>query len=212
MQKIILFCAVFIGLAASSDVWSQKTAVTDEGEIVILYQDGTWEFQEEIELLESPIDTNPTPFIKNAEASFLLKSKVNESGFYLDTKKWSYAKGVNNPDAEYEFQLKGGDLYAMAITERVSIPLTVLKNAALTNARSAAPNIHIINEEYRTVNGLNVLMLEMQGRLDGIDFTYYGYYTSSASGSTQWIVYTSTQLINEYPQEIESLLNGLTKQ
>jgi hypothetical protein len=212
MNKTLLLCAIIIGLAAPSLLHAQKTAVTDDGEIVILYEDGTWDYQEEIELLESPIVTNSTAFKKNTESTFLLKSKVNESAFYLDTKKWSYTKGVNNPDAEYEFQLKGGDLYAMAITERISIPLTVLRKAALTNARAAAPNVKIIKEEYRSVNGINVLMLEMNGTLEGIDFTYLGYYTSSASGSTQWIVYTSSQLVQEYRTEIESLLNGLSKQ
>jgi hypothetical protein len=54
--------------------------------------------------------------------------------------------------------------------------------------------------------------MEMQGTIDGIDFTYLGYYMSTPAGSTQWMVYTSTNLMNEYRDEIETLLNGLVKQ
>jgi hypothetical protein len=207
----ILFISVAM-VASIEKTCAQKTAVTDTGEIVILYDDGTWNYENEEEIIDSPIPSNPTKFKKNSEAKFLIKSKINDSGFYIDTKKWQHNAGTNNADAEYEFQLKGGDLYALAITERISIPLSVLKTAVLTNARAASPGVKIIHEEFRIVNDQTILQLEMQGNIDGIDFTYYGYFMSTSKGSTQWLVYTSTALINEYRSEIDNLLNGLVQQ
>jgi hypothetical protein len=212
MKGTILFSLLLLLNAATCELTAQKTAVTDEGEIVNLYDDGTWEYQNEIDETTESITTNPFPFKKSIEAKFFLKSKVNDSAFYIDTKKWQHAAATNNADAEYEFTLKGGDLYAMAITERISIPLTVLKNAVVTNARAAAPDIRVVHEEFRTVNNQTVLQMEMTGSIDGLEITYFGYFLSTSAGTTQWLVYTGSNLMNEYRKEIETLLNGITVQ
>ena len=212
MKNTLLILLLLMLNAATLQLSAQKTAVTDEGEIVNLYDDGTWEYQDEVEEMSEAIATNPIPFKKSIDAKFFLKSKVNDSAFYIDTKKWQHAAATSNADAEYEFTLKGGDLYAMAITERISIPLTVLKNAVVTNARAAAPDIRVIHEEFRMVNNQTVLQMEMSGSIDGLEITYYGYFLSTSAGTTQWLVYTGSNLMNEYRAEIESLLNGLTVQ
>jgi len=212
MKVTTLFSLLLLLNAATCELTAQKTAVTDEGEIVNLYDDGTWEYQDEIDETTVAITTNPFPFKKSIDAKFFLKSKVNDSAFYIDTKKWQHAAATNNADAEYEFTLKGGDLYAMAITERISIPLTVLKNAVLTNARAAAPDIRVVHEEFRIVNNQTVLQMEMTGSIDGLEITYFGYFLSTSAGTTQWLVYTGSNLMNEYRKEIETLLNGITVQ
>ena len=61
--------------------------------------------------------------------------------FWLNPKLWSFGKAKNNPAAEYELQLKGKDLYAMIICEKVEIPLVSLKRLAYENARLNAPDL-----------------------------------------------------------------------
>ena len=215
MKVPILFSLFLLLTAATFELTAQKTAVTDDGEIVNLYDDGTWEYQDEIDEIDETtvtITTNPFPFKKSIDANYLLKSKVNDSAFYIDTKKWRHAAATNNVYAEYEFTLMAGDLYAMAITERISIPLTVLKNAVVTNARAAAPDIRVVHEEFRIVNNQTVLQMEMTGTIDGTEITYFGYFLSTSAGTTQWLVYTGANLMNEYRKEIETLLNGITVQ
>jgi len=48
----------------------------------------------------------------------------------------------------------------MIITEKVEIPLKSLKNIALVNVKSVAPDVSVVMEEYRNVNGLKVLCLQ----------------------------------------------------
>jgi len=99
----------------------------------------------------------------------------------------------------------------MLIAEKLEIPIESLRNIALQNAKNAAPDMRIIREEYRNVNGNNVLMMQMQGTVQGIKFTYYGYYYSSANGSVQFLTYTSQNLFEGYEGDMQELLNGFAE-
>jgi hypothetical protein len=200
---VLLLCFLF-----TTNIYSQKRAVTENGEEVFLYDDGSWKYKNEKDIKEVETFVNTKKFKKDDNSTFLLKSNKLNVGFWLNPKKWSFKKAESNTEAEYEFQLKDGDLYGMALTEKVEIPLETLKYIALENGRSAAPDLKIMHEEYRTVNGTKVLMMQMNGTMQGIKFSYYGYYFSSEKGTAQFITYTSQNLLKEYTKDCEELLNG----
>ena len=195
---------ILVASAASA----QQKAVTDTGEDVFLYDDGTWRYAEERADVPTDIATNPKEFSKPAKASFLVKSTIVKNGVWIDQKKWTFRKATNNESAEFEFQLKDGDLYGMLIAEKIEIPLITLRKIALDNARNAAPDIKVTKEEYRTVNGLKVLLLQMEGTMQGIKVAYYGYYFSDANGTVQLITYTAQSLLPEHVSISEDFLNG----
>ena len=207
ISKIIWL--ILIIFSVSLQLNAQEKAVTSTGEEVILFDDGTWKYMNVDLPTVDEIKTNPRNFTKAKESSFLLKSKKTKNGFWINPKKWDFRKGADNPDAEYELQLKEGDLYGMIITEKVEIPLEALKNIALTNAKSVAPDVRVIKEEYRNVNGIKVLCMQLNGTTQGIKFSYFGYYYSDESGTVQFITYTAQSLIEEYRDTAESLLNGI---
>ena len=207
-QKIaitfILSCVVIISSA-------QTKAITENGDEVLLYDDGTWKALDGAEISDEPIKTNPKEFTKNNRSGFLLKSNRFNVGFWLDTKKWKFEKANSNESAEYELKLKDGDLYGMIIAEQMEIPLETLKKIAVDNGRQVSPDLVIQNEEYRTVNGLKVLHLQMAGTMQGIKFFYYGYYFSNPNGTLQYVTWSAQNLLNTYQGEIENLLNGLVE-
>ena len=205
MKKNIL---LLLYLSSFVFVQAQQKAITEIGEEVILYENGTWKYQNQENVDEFEIPTNPKNFTKNEDATFLLKSRKFDVGFLIDPSEWSFEKAVDNLEAEYELQLKGEDLYAMIIAEKIQIPLEDLKEIALNNAKASAPDIKIVKEEYRTVNGSRVLFLQMNGTLQGIKFSYYGYYFSNSEGTLQYITYTSQSLLDVYIDDCEKLLNG----
>ncbi len=112
--------------------------------------------------------------------------------------------------AEYTFELKNGDLYAMAISEEIEMDVEELAKTALENAKGVAPDTKVIKKEYRTVNGNKVIYMEMVGTIQSIKFKYLGYYFSNASGSTQYLTYTGTNLEAKYKTEINNFLNGFS--
>lgn len=202
---------LLISLFIVNLIQAQQKAVTETGEEVILFEDGTWKYQNEDQISEKETPTNSKKFIKDKELTFLIKSSKLNIGVYLNPKIWSFKKATDNPQAEFELQLKGEDLYGMIITEKVEIPLETLKFIALENGKVAAPDLKIVKEEYRTVNGLKVLLLQLNGTMQGIKFSYYGYYFSSPNGTVQFITYTSQSLLDSYKPESEKLLNGFVE-
>jgi hypothetical protein len=205
-----LFVTIILLLSVTS--YASQKAITDTGEEVILKGDGTWEYSDKAQKATNMIETNKKIFERSRDSSFLLKSTKNNSAYWINTDKWSFRKGKNDTEAEYVFQLKGKDLYGTAITEGIEIALESLADIALTNARTAAPDSKIVKQEFRIVNGKKVLYMTMNGTMQGINFTYLGYYYSDASGVTQFVTYTGTKLVDKYKLEINDFLNGLVTQ
>lgn len=189
--------------------FSQISAVTSNGDEVILFENGTWKYASKIDSSKE-IPTSSAKFEKDSRSTFQVKSNVIPGlNIYINPKVWGFEKSEDGHAREYKFQLKEKDAYGMLITERMDFPLESLRAAALSNAKKAAPDIKIIQQEYRIVNGIKVLFMRMDGTISGMQFSYYGYYYSSKSGSVQFITYTSKSLLAEYRTDLESLLNGL---
>lgn len=93
----------------------------------------------------------------------------------------------------------------------MEIPIVTLKQVAFENAREVAPDIKIVNEEYRFVNGIMVYMMQMNGSIQGMRVTYCGYYYSNSNGTIQLITYTAANLFDDYKDQVEELLNGLVE-
>ena len=54
--------------------------------------------------------------------------------------------------------------------------------------------LRLSKSRYRIVNGIEVLMMQMSGTIQGMRFTYYGYYYSNSNGTIQLLTYTGENL------------------
>ena len=206
----LIHTIIFIFISMYS--FSQIEAVTNEGKEVLLSENGTWTYKNDNDLNNSNVTTvNNKSFKKHEKSTFNVKLAKVPLGIYINPLKWSFTKDVNNPDAEYFFQLKGEDLYAQVITEKVIVPLENLTNMALSNFLNAAPNAKIVEKEYRNVNGLNVIMMRMEVTTEGVDLVFTGYYYSDENGTSQLVTWTSKNLFDLYLEDMEILVNGLNK-
>lgn len=207
-MKYSLFIAMFICLSIS--VVAQKVAITEQGEEVLLYDDGTWKLKDD-PYKETEISLNDTLFTKDSKSTFLIRSKNVKMGVWINPKTWTFSKKGNNEDGEYFFRKNQSDLRAMLITEKIHAPVLSLKELAVNNAREVSPDLRVVKEEFRTVNGIQVLMMQMSGTLMGMRITYCGYYYSSPKGSVQFVTYTGESLFEESKADIGTLLNGLVE-
>lgn len=208
MKNLFLLTAL---ITMTIPVFSQQTAVTQTGEQVTLYNDGTWVYVHKDTINTNEILINSNKFSKSDSSDFLLKSTRLNIGCYFNPKKWSFKRGEDTDAAEYEINDIPTGLYGMMITEKLDLPLESLANIALDNARDAAPDVKVMQKEYRIVNGLKVLMMRMTGTIQNIKFSYYGYYYSTAHGATQFLVYSSADIVDQHIADIEVLLNGLVE-
>lgn len=205
-KPTVLFFLVFITLLCSTH--AVQRAVTDEGEVVILNDDGTWKYENQNSLAVNEIKENPKLFFKDRTSTFPIKSKVTQTRYWINPRKWSFEKGGSEDAAEYSFQLRGGDLFGQAINEGLEISIDGLGEIALSNFKDVSPGAEITFREYRNVNGVKVLYQVMEGSLQGMDLIYYGYYFSNSAGTTQYLIITGKNLASKYRSDIEEFLNG----
>ena len=208
MEKYFLLLFLF---ACSSYGYGQQKAVTENGDEVILYANGTWTYANRDTFNAGDIVLNENEFSKSAKANFLIKSKRIGIGCYIQSKSWSFKSTSSNQAAEYELTNSAGDLYGMIITEKLDLPLESLAAIAIENAQEAAPDLQVTHKEYRIVNGLKVIMLRMTGTIQDIRFSYYGYYHTGDGGASQLLVYSSDSIMAQKLDEVEALLNGMVK-
>ena len=180
-MKKLLVCILLISTTGYS---ASLKGITETGDEVLLKDDGTWSYVSPNEVEKEIIELNSKKFTKLPRNSFAVKSKKNKSEIWIDAKRWSFEKSQNGA-TEYEFELKGEDVYAMMINESIEMELEFLARTALENAREVAPDTIIVHKEYRYVNGKKVIYLQMNGTMNGMKFTYLGYYYSNSSGITK---------------------------
>jgi hypothetical protein len=138
-----------------------------------------------------------------------VKAAKGPFGVWIQKAKWNQDAPADPPDPiKITFSHVKGDGYAMIISERISVPMESLKNIALSNAKDVAPDIHVVLEEKRIVNGKNIICLQMEGTTQGVAFTYYGYYYGGPEGTLQVVTYTGSNLFAEYKPDFDDFLNG----
>lgn len=189
---------------------SQETAVTKDGKKVILYENGTWKFIQDIEGVKLP-DSSLKKFSKPAAAKTLLASKRTDHAIWYDASKWALSDMKVSDVNEYLLKLKNEDGYCMTVVEKIEIPIENFKNIVLKNLEmKGLESVEILDEDFRMVNGQRVLQLQFTGSLQGMRFTYIGYYFSNESGTSQVLCYTSANLFKQYKPQFENILNGFT--
>jgi len=206
-SNLLLLCGLFL----LGNTHAQQKAVTDKGIEVVLYDDGTWKYVYESENVKQEIQTNPIKFNKDVSSTFLLKSTKINLGFYINPKNWSFEKASSESIFEYDLTFKKGELYGRIITEKLEVPIESLKEIAIMNAKKASPDIQVMKEEFRIVNGIKLLFLQLNGTIKGIKFTFFGYYYSDSNGALQFLTYSTESVAKENFNEMEKLLNGITK-
>jgi hypothetical protein len=106
------------------------------------------------------------------------------------------------------FQHISGDAYAMVITERIPTTLDELRGRVLNDARGTDPDLKIVEEKLRRMNGSELLMLRMEGKVDGIPMAVLGYYYGGRWGAVQVLTCTRPKQFRKYRHDFDDFLNG----
>ncbi len=195
----MFLCAAVAAVAA--DLAGKAT--TEDGRKVQLYKDGTWKY--------ATGETKATP---SGIPSGSTEKVVDPKGLatvWFDPNKWTKQSDSQqlSQSASISMVHKSREAYAMVIAERIPVPLATLKSFALENAKKAAPDVKIVLEENKKINGADVLVMDMAGTLRGIPFRYHGLYWSSDKGAVQVVTYTSQNIFEEYKSDLDNLLYGV---
>lgn len=173
---------------------ADKRAKTEDGKEVILRDDGTWYYVDQAK--------------KDKKASEVYKGKRGTFVISLSPGVWKKSEKRSNSATEAEFTHKDGDVMAMVVAERISIPLEGLKRVAIANIRKQDKEAKIAEEKKRTVNGSEVLFFTVDAKVQGIPFTYIFYLYSGEAGAIQIITLTGQNLFKDYRADMEAFMNG----
>ncbi|MCB0705692.1 MAG: hypothetical protein KDC34_10300 [Saprospiraceae bacterium] len=188
-------------------------AYTENGDTVVLYNNGQWEYLEnflDTEKTAYEIPTNNTKFSKPKKSTEQAGGGKGGYEIWYNPVIWKRIPPAEiNEDADNAFEMKGDDAFAAVIFERMEIPMESLLEIALENAQTVAPDANLVKQEWRTVNGQKVLFGQIEGTLSGIKFTYYSYYFSNGDGTIQFTTFTGQGIFDELRPAMEDLLNGL---
>lgn len=213
ISRIVGLCLFLLGFLNAQ---AQTMAITLEGDTVYLYSDGTWDFNGEYGDYSIAGPILPEDLAKGGSykspASNSSEVTGPDNGYKVkyNPKEWEkIVPGEINEDASHAFQMKNDDGYAMVIFERVAIPLESLAQIAIDQAYSVASDLVLEKTEKRTINGKEMLCMQMSGTTSGIPFTYFGYYYTDEERSIQFLTFTGANRYEVVQPQFEALLNGL---
>ena len=121
MKRLVLTGLILLSFQF---VQAQINGITETGDEVVLFEDGTWKYVNDSETESSTIPVIETEFLKDKKSTFLVKSKKLNVGIWINPKAWTFSKGTEAEAYEFQFEKKSGDLYAMLITEKIQVHWT----------------------------------------------------------------------------------------
>lgn len=207
-------------LLTSLYTYSQTRAVTELGDTIYVYDNGTWSY----DLLEEAPEVNEFSFLdesipldtisKSFTYSQTAKKQV-ENGFgmfkikYDDTKWRRVPPASLNDEAEFGFEAKDSDIWCIVISEETPIKPDLLFSIARQSIKEKMGTTpEVIKSELRTVNGHQVVRGAMKANISGIDFIFDTYYYSNDKGSVQFTTWTGETVWKREQENILEFLNG----
>jgi len=219
-MKKIAFLGSLLTLSLVNVAWGQTVAVTEYGDTVYLYADGSWtydlldDYEDEMDaLFGKPLtvqDTVDTPYTAPSNTNKQVENSFDMFEVRYNGNAWSRVPaGTLNGDAEFAWESKRTDLYSVVISEETPIAQDYLFTIARDNMKEATANpVEVLTLEAVTVNDVPMLHGVMRAQVTGVDFVFEGYYYSDDRGSVQFITWTSERIWESNRKHIRDMLNG----
>lgn len=217
-----LFYTLILSIVCYSGSLAQIRAITEQGDTIYVYSDGTWSYDKETEPgeineldflnSETSFDTLKTKLkVQNISSKKSLKSNLEFFEIYYDSDEWRrLPAGQLNEDAEFALQHKIHDIYAIIISEEIDIGMeNIYKIAINTMEQSTGSKVKIIKSEIVNVNNTDVIHASFEVSMQGMNLIFDSYYFSDARGTIQFTTWTGSNIFKKYERKVKDLLTGL---
>ena len=213
MKKHPILLGLLLGLQFGAN--AQIEAYTSNGDTVLLFDDGKWDYKNNLTeaSIESHIDTlpalNPEKFYKPKSAKAVAKGRNAAYEIAYAASKWDREIKKLQSGTDMEFHYKNSEGFILTIYESVELPMATLRNIALSNARGVSSDFEILEQEMRTVNDQPMLYMRFNATIQGIKFAYMGYYASFPEGSLQVLAFSYLDIFDSLKPAFQDFLNGI---
>jgi hypothetical protein len=124
-----------------------------------------------------------------------------------DHKKWK--QDVASEDDNYTFSYLSDDVSAVVISNRIPLPMDIVPGFVLAGFQTADPTATIFSQEKRSVNGTEMWFIKIDGRVENVPITYWGYFYANKDGMVGAITISRKAASDEYETDRMEFLNGL---
>ncbi|MFN7014170.1 MAG: hypothetical protein ACK4ON_07875 [Bacteroidia bacterium] len=193
----------------------QIRAVTEKGDTLLIYRDGTWEYLDEDQQLmptevSYSLDTIRQLFTVLPSSAKALRSELDFFNIKYNPEVWERVpEGTINEDAEFAFKAKLGDVYGLVISEEAGFDAEGLFQIAMENMKESVDELKVLSADVRKVNGKDCISAVVKTKTKGLPLIFHSYYFSGEKGSIQFTTWTVENLYAKYQNMILELLNGL---
>lgn len=202
------YIPLFLILFLASSLYSKDIpAITDDGRKVLLHEDGRWTYV----LTENNQDDGKFFYAKSDSADAYVVARIGTVRFWYDPNKWDMQR-LTDGSAEYQFVSIDGSLYARIISEKMKVPNKLMREIIEANARKSVEFFEPIEENEVVINGIATNRLKVRIQMKGVELLFLYYYFSNDLGTMQLFSYSSSELFNQYENEINEFMSGIMKE
>lgn len=222
MQFLLRLFLVLFLVNWSLTIDAQILAVTERGDTIYVFKDGTWSYTEEDYTMnmqntlnyldaELEIDTIQTKFVVGEESDKELQSKIEAYKIRYNSEEWNQVPaGKINPEAEFALVTKDQQIYCMVLIEEITIGTENILKIAMNNAKErAGAEVELLKTESRNVNGVDMLYARYNVDINGMKLIFNSYFHSDEDGTVQFTTWTGPKIYAKSKARIDDLLNGL---
>ncbi|MEM1217847.1 MAG: hypothetical protein AAGH79_03010 [Bacteroidota bacterium] len=219
MTKYLPLFALLV-VCIISNCQAQTLAITEYGDTVYIFNDGTWSFSttepmafEDFGFLgkELSFENNDAKFSVPESATEVLESGLGFFTWAYNRDEWMRMRPEElNPLAEFAFKHKEKDIYAMAISEEVSMDVETIVKVALDGMETnTGSEVDIRRLEFREVNGKEMAMGRFRLDFGGMNLVFENYYFTCEKGTVQVLTWTAANIFPKYEKLMQDMLNGV---
>lgn len=159
---------------------------------------------------DDSIYENKTKYFANPYASNkLYTSNRFKIGIYADD-TWKFKKSNTNKPWEFLLRNKSDDSYMFFYTESSSnTKLVDFNKSVYSNAESFMTDIELVKSEYRNVNNLKILSVQIRGKIKGKKMEMINYFYIDNLVFLQLCLMSKQSYFKSSQKDYEKLLNGL---
>ena len=220
MQRFISAFMALLALGFMQGAQAQTLAITEYGDSIYVFNDGTWSFSptepmmiEELGFLEKELTfkKNDAKFSVPDSSTEVLESGLGFFTWAYNREEWMRMRPEElNPLAEFAFKHKEKDIYAMAISEEVSMDVETIVKVALDGMETnTGSEVDIRRLEFREVNGKEMAMGRFLLDFGGMNLVFENYYLTCEEGTVQVLTWTAANIFPKYENLMQDMLNGL---
>jgi hypothetical protein len=145
---------------------------------------------------------------KSPSANTRIKLEFGDFALWVNETKWKQ-QPADAVAGVLQFRSVDGEGFARVVAEKISVPTEALAELALTNAKQSDPNAKVTLRGKRTVNGREVLVLQIDLTVKNIPLRLYSYSHGGTSGTIQVVTYTAASAFDSKADEFTEFLDGL---